>query len=166
MSVILVVDDEPLQRSILKTILSEEGYETYEASSGEEALKLVKSYNPDVVLSDLKMERMDGIELLDKLSREKTMPAVIIMTAFGTVMSAVDAMKKGAFDYLTKPLDKDVVVLTVKRALERMELIHNNLELRKALYENSELTGSSARLPRCGKSSILLKKYQQQRDRF
>jgi DNA-binding NtrC family response regulator len=141
MSVILVVDDEPLQRSILKTILSEEGYETYEASSGEEALKLVKSYNPDVVLSDLKMERMDGIELLDKLSREKTMPAVIIMTAFGTVMSAVDAMKKGAFDYLTKPLDKDVVVLTVKRALERMELIHNNLELRKALYEKFRIDG-------------------------
>ena len=141
MSVILVVDDEPLQRNILKTILSEEGYETYSASSGEEAIKLVKSYNPDIVLTDLKMEGMDGIELLNRLSRVKAMPAVIIMTAFGTVTSAVDAMKKGAFDYLTKPLDKDVVVLTVKRALERMELLKSNTELQQALYDKFRIDG-------------------------
>ncbi len=141
MNVILVVDDEPLQRNILKTILSEEGYETYAASSGEEALKLVKSYNPDVVLTDLKMDGMDGIGLLHKLSQGKTMPAVIIMTAFGTVSSAVDAMKKGAFDYLTKPLDKDVVVLTVRRALERMELLKKNIELQQALYNKFRIDG-------------------------
>ena len=95
MGAILVVDDEPLQRNILKTILSGEGYETYAASSAEEALKLAKSYSPDIVLTDLKMNGMDGIELLEQLSHEKVTPAVIIMTAFGTVTSAVDAMKKG-----------------------------------------------------------------------
>ena len=141
MGIILVVDDEPLQRSILKTILSEEGYETYAASSGEEALKMVRSYSPDVVLTDLKMSGMDGVELLNKLSQEKTAPTIIIMTAFGTVNSAVDAMKKGAFDYLTKPLDKDVVVLTVKRALERMDLIKKNRELQQALYDKFRIDG-------------------------
>ena len=141
MGAILVVDDEPLQRNILKTILSGEGYETYSASSAEEAIKLVKSFKPDVVLTDLKMDGMDGIDLLDKLKQGKTMPAVIIMTAFGSVSSAVDAMKKGAFDYLTKPLDKDVVVLTVKRAMEMMNLLKENLELQQALYDKFKIDG-------------------------
>lgn len=141
MGVILVVDDEPLQRNILKMILSDEGYETYAAASGEEALKLAKSYNPDVVLTDLKMDGMDGIELLNKLSRLKPAPTVIIMTAFGTVHSAVDAMKKGAFDYLTKPLDKDVVVLTVRRALERTALLKENHELQQALHDKFKIEG-------------------------
>ncbi len=141
MGAILIVDDEPLQRNILKTILTDEGYETYVASSAEEALKLAKSYSPDVILTDLKMNGMDGIELLDKLSIGKTPPAVIIMTAFGTVTSAVDAMKKGAFDYLTKPLDKDVVVLTVGRAMERMDLLKKNIELQQALYDKFEIDG-------------------------
>ena len=96
MAVILIVDDEPLQRDILKTILSDEGYETYSAASGEEALKLARTYEPDVVLSDLKMGKMDGIELLEKLKGLKQAPTVLIMTAFGTIDSAVDAMKKGS----------------------------------------------------------------------
>lgn len=147
MGTILVVDDEPLQRSILKTILSDEGHETYAAASGEEALKLAKSYNPDVVLTDLKMDGMDGIELLNKLSRLKPAPTVIIMTAFGTVHSAVDAMKKGAFDYLTKPLDKDVVVLTIRRALERTALLKENQELQQALHDKFKIEGIIGRSP-------------------
>ncbi len=141
MAVILVVDDEPLQRDILKTILSDEGYETYVASSGEEALKVAKSYNPDVVLTDLRMKGMDGIALLDRIKALKPEPAVVLMTAFGTVTTAVEAMKKGAFDYLTKPLEKDVVILTVKRAMERMELLKKTDELQKALYDKFSIDG-------------------------
>jgi two-component system response regulator AtoC len=141
MAVILIVDDEPLQRDILKTILSDEGYETYSAASGEDALKLARTYEPDVVLSDLKMGKMDGIELLEKLKGLKQVPTVLIMTAFGTIDSAVDAMKKGAFDYLTKPLDREVVLLAVRRALERKELMQRNLELRKALNDMFSIQG-------------------------
>ncbi len=141
MAVILIVDDEPLQREILKTILSDEGYETYTAASGEEALKLVRAYEPAVVLTDLKMGKMDGVELLEKLKTFKQVPTVIIMTAFGTIDSAVDAMKKGAFDYLTKPLDKEVVLLAIRRALERTELMQKNLELRKALNDMFSIQG-------------------------
>jgi len=141
MAVILVVDDEPLQRSILETILSEEGYETYTASSGEEALQLARSYNPDIVLTDLKMKGMDGIALLDRIKSLKPESTVVLMTAFGTVTTAVEAMKKGAFDYLTKPLDKDVVILTVKRALERTELLKKTDELQKALYDKFSIEG-------------------------
>lgn len=141
MAVILVVDDEPLQRNILKTILSEAGYETYMASSGEAALKTAHQYLPDVVLTDLKMEGMNGIELLNRLKTDSYEPAVIIMTAFGTVTTAVESMKKGAFDYLTKPLDKDVVLLTVERAVERMELFKRNRELQEALYGKFTIEG-------------------------
>lgn len=141
MAVILIVDDETLQREILTTILADEGYETYSASSGEEALKLVKAYEPDVVLTDLKMGKMDGIELLEKVKGLRQPPTVILMTAFGTVDSAVDAMKKGAFDYLTKPLDKEVVLLAIRRAIERRELLQRNLELRKALNDLFSIQG-------------------------
>lgn len=138
---ILVVDDEPLQRDILKTILEDNGYEIYTASSGEEALRLAKSMNPDVVLTDLKLEGISGVELLNQLNHDQLSSAVIIMTAFGTVSSAVEAMKKGAFDYLTKPLDKDVLILTVKRACERMELLKENKQLQQALYGKFRIEG-------------------------
>ncbi len=138
---ILVVDDEPLQREILKTILDDEGCETYVASSGEEALKIAKTFYPDVVLTDLKMEGMDGIGLLDEIQKEQIKPSIIIMTAHGTVSSAVEAMKKGAFDYLTKPLDKDVLLLTVRRAFERMELLRENRQLHQALYDRFRIEG-------------------------
>ncbi|MDO9289083.1 MAG: sigma-54 dependent transcriptional regulator [Thermodesulfovibrionales bacterium] len=138
---ILVVDDEPLQRGIIKTILEDSGYETYIASSGEEAVRLAKTFNPDVILTDLKLGEMDGVELLGEVQREHLAPAVIIMTAYGTVSSAVEAMKKGALDYLTKPLDKDVLLITVKRALERTELLKENRQLQKALFDKFKIEG-------------------------
>ncbi len=141
MAVILVVDDEPLQRDILKTILTDAGYETLTAASGEEALRLTRTYSPDVVLTDLRMKGMDGIELLERLMARGESPTVLIMTAFGTIDSAVEAMKKGAFDYMTKPLDKDVVIMTVRRALERSELLRKNLELQQALMDKFKIEG-------------------------
>jgi len=141
MSVILVVDDEQLQRDILNTILSEEGYEVYTAASGEEATKLANKYSPDVILSDLKMEGMDGIGLLDSVSEDFPVTSVIIMTAYGTISSAVESIKKGAFDYLTKPLNKDSLIMTVKRAVERSELLKENLRLQKTLYDKFRIEG-------------------------
>ena len=138
---ILVVDDEPLQRDILKTILEDSGYETHTASSGEEAVKIAKTFSPDIILTDLKLGEMNGVELLSEAQKEQIAPAVIIMTAYGTVSSAVEAMKKGAFDYMTKPLDKDVLLITIERACERMELLKENKQLQQALYDKFRIEG-------------------------
>jgi DNA-binding NtrC family response regulator len=140
-AVVLVVDDEPLQRDILKTILDDEGYETYTASSAQEGLRIVKEFKPDVVLTDLKMEGMDGIEFIESIPKESFEPSMIIMTAYGTISSAVEAIKIGAFDYLTKPLDKDTLLLTVRRAVERSALLRENLQLQKALYDRFRIEG-------------------------
>jgi DNA-binding NtrC family response regulator len=140
-AVILVIDDEPLQRDILKTILDDEGYETHIASSGEEGAKILKDISPDVVLTDLKMEGMDGIEFIESLPEESFKPPVIVMTAYGTISSAVEAIKKGAFDYLSKPLEKDVLSITVKRAVEKAELLKENLQLHKALFDRFKIEG-------------------------
>ena len=141
MAVILVVDDEPLQRDILKTILDDEGYETHTAASGEEALKTIGKFHPDVILTDLKMEGMGGIELLAAARAENSSLTFIVMTAHGTVGSAVEAMKKGAFDYLQKPLEKDNLLVTVKRAREHAELLKENLQLKKELYDRFRMEG-------------------------
>lgn len=141
MAVIAVIDDEHRQRDILKTILEDEGYEVHTESSAEEGLKLVRQLNPDVVITDLKMGGMSGMQLLDALPDDSIKPAVIIMTAYGTISVAVEAIKKGAFDFLTKPLEKDVIVLTVKKAVERMHLVKENIRLQDALFEKFKMDG-------------------------
>jgi len=156
--VILVVDDEPLQRQIMKTILDGEGYETYTASGGREALTLVRKLPPDVVLTDLKMEGMDGIELLEALPEMPVPPAVIIITAHGTIASAVDALKRGAFDYLTKPLDKDKILFTVRKACERVDILKENARLRQALFERFRMEGIVGRSPRMKEVVDVLKR--------
>jgi DNA-binding NtrC family response regulator len=158
MPVVLVVDDEPLQREILKTILDGEGYETYTASSGEEALKIAKKFQADVILTDLRMEGMDGIELIDSVPKEAFEPSMIIMTAHGTISSAVEAMKKGAFDYLTKPLDKDSLILTVRRAAERAELLKENLQLHRELYDRFRIEGIIGKSPKMLEAIGIMKK--------
>ena len=158
MAVILVVDDEPLQRDILKTILDDEGYETYTASSGEEGLLVSKKIKPDVILSDLKMENMDGIQLIESLPEEPFKPPAIVMTAYGTISSAVEAIKKGAFDYLSKPLDKDVLLITVKRAVERVELLKENLHLQKTLFDRFKIEGIIGHSPKMVESVEVMKK--------
>ncbi|GAB4539455.1 MAG: sigma-54 dependent transcriptional regulator [Thermodesulfovibrionia bacterium] len=141
MAVILVVDDEPLQRDILKTILDSEGFETYTASSGREALDITKRLHPDVVLTDLRMDGMDGIELLEAIPKEPFEPSIIIITAHGTISSAVTAVKKGAFDYLTKPLDKDSLLLTVRRGVERANLLKEKIYLQNELFGRFKIEG-------------------------
>ncbi|NOX19919.1 MAG: sigma-54-dependent Fis family transcriptional regulator [Nitrospirae bacterium] len=142
MASILIVDDEPLQRGILKTILQEEGYEVFEAGSVDEALELYRKYQPDIVLSDLKMPEKSGIDLLDSLRQGfEYPPTVILMTAYGTISSAVEAIKKGAFDYLTKPLEKETLLIKIRQAMERAGLLKENLNLQKALYKEFNIEG-------------------------
>ena len=117
---ILVVDDEKSQREILEMILSGEGYDVTTASSGEAAMKFVADRHFDLVLTDLKMTGMSGLELLKELTDFDKSIIVILLTAHGTVDSAVDALRLGAFDYLQKPYDAEKLLDTVSRALNKL----------------------------------------------
>ncbi|MBV9216429.1 MAG: sigma-54-dependent Fis family transcriptional regulator [Acidobacteria bacterium] len=117
---ILVVDDEKNQREILETILSGEGYDVTTASSGEAAMKFVADRHFDLVLTDLKMTGMSGLELLKQLTDFDKSIIVILLTAHGTIDSAVDALRLGAFEYLQKPYDSEKLLETVSRALKKL----------------------------------------------
>lgn len=117
---ILVVDDEKNQREILETILSGEGYDVTTASSGEAAMKFVESRRFDLVLTDLKMTGMSGLDLLKELTNFDKSIIVILLTAHGSVDSAVDALRLGAFDYLQKPYDSEKLLETVSRSLQKL----------------------------------------------
>ena len=117
---ILVVDDEKNQREILETILSGEGYDVTTASSGEAAMKFVADRHFDLVLTDLKMTGMSGLDLLKQLTDFDKSIIVILLTAHGTIDSAVDALRLGAFEYLQKPYDREKLLETVSRALKKL----------------------------------------------
>ena len=120
---ILVVDDEKNQREILETILSGEGYDVTTASSGEAAMKFVEARRFDLVLTDLKMTGMSGLDLLKELTNYDKSIIVILLTAHGSVDSAVDALRLGAFDYLQKPYDRVKLLDTVSRALNKLNTL-------------------------------------------
>ncbi len=120
---ILVVDDEKSQREILELILAEEGYDVTTAASGEAALKFAKDRRFDLALTDLKMTGMDGIELLQQLLAYDSSIIVILLTAHGSIESAKEALRRGAFDYLEKPYDKSALLETINRALDRLDAI-------------------------------------------
>ncbi|MGH9898835.1 MAG: sigma-54-dependent transcriptional regulator, partial [Pyrinomonadaceae bacterium] len=120
---ILVVDDEKAQREILELILSKEGYDVTTASSGEAALKLAKEKRFDLALSDLKMTGMDGLELLQQLLAYDSSIIVILLTAHGSIDSAKEALRSGAFDYLLKPYDRDALLEVVGRALIKLDAV-------------------------------------------
>jgi two-component system NtrC family response regulator len=129
---ILVVDDDSSLRSIMKMQLEEAGYQVSLASDGAEAYDLLREIRPQLVITDLKMPT-SGLELLRLVSAEEVPPTLIIITAFGTVETAVQAMKMGAYDYVTKPLDFEALVLVVHRAMERQSLLEEVRHLRSAL---------------------------------
>ena len=141
MTTILIIDDEPLQRDILTIILSEEGYLVYSASNLEEAEKIINEFHPEIILTDLKLGNQNGIDILNNLPQEPVSSLVIVITAFGTISSAVEAIKKGAFDYLTKPIDREILLLTIKKAEERINLMKENLRLKKELYGKFKIEG-------------------------
>jgi DNA-binding NtrC family response regulator len=124
---ILVVDDEKAQREILELILSEEGYDVTTAASGEAALKFAKERRFDLALTDLKMTGMDGIELLQHLLAFDSSIIVILLTAHGSIESAKEALRRGAFDYLEKPYDKAALLETINRALDRLDAIDSEI---------------------------------------
>jgi len=138
---ILVVDDEAAQREILRTILVAEGYQVEAVKSAGEALEKGGRKRFDLVLTDLRMPGADGLSLVRELSREDPPTLVIIMTGFGSLDSAEQAMKQGAFDYLTKPLERDNLLRIVGRAFDRIALIQENRLLRQQLEERYRIEG-------------------------
>jgi DNA-binding NtrC family response regulator len=149
MSRILIVDDEKQIRRILSVLLAERGHEVREAESGEEALALAPEFQPNVVLLDLSLPGTDGMEVLRTLLARAPQTDCIMMTAYGTIRSAVEAMHLGAFDYLAKPFDNDELLLVVDRAL-RMRRINAELDdLRtelEACYGFNEIIGISPQM--------------------
>src|ERR1043165_6933846 len=124
---ILVVDDEKSQREILEMILSGEGYDVTTAASGEAALRIARERRFDLALTDLKMTGMDGIELLSKLLAFDSSIIVILLTAHGSIDSAKEALRRGAFDYLEKPFERDALLETIRRALSRLDALDQEI---------------------------------------
>jgi DNA-binding NtrC family response regulator len=143
---ILVIDDERSQREILSDILVDAGYEVQTAASAEEGLEHIFNNDFLLVLTDLKMPGKDGIEVLKETLKFNSDIQVILMTAFGTIPSAVNAIKSGAYDYLTKPFEKDELLRVIERAAEKVHLMLENRELRDQLstqYSYHNLLGKS-----------------------
>jgi DNA-binding NtrC family response regulator len=130
---ILVVDDEELNRDLLQQILEREGYQVAIAANGQEALALLRQEMFHVVLTDLKMPGMTGVEVIRELKMLAPSTMGIIHTAYGSVETAVEAMKAGAYDYVTKPVRRDELLVVIQRALEFQRLHHENVSLRKQL---------------------------------
>jgi len=135
MDKILVVDDERDIRRALEFVLTREGYEVETASNGIEAIEKIKNENISLVLTDLRMEGMDGFDVLKKTLEIDASCPVILMTAYGSIESAVDAMKRGAIDYIVKPFIHEELKLTIKRALELSRLSLENKRLRQQLSQ-------------------------------
>lgn len=149
MSKVLIVDDEQQIRSILALMLRERGFEVAEAESGDEALRITDSIQPDIVLLDINLPGTNGLETLRQLLAKNNKLTVIMMTAYATIRSAVEAIREGAFDYLTKPFDNDELLLTIDRALALHRLSNEVEELRAELstrYGFNEIVGISPRL--------------------
>ena len=119
---ILVVDDEKSMREILEIFLKNEGYHVSVAMNGESAVEALKSDIFDLIISDMKMPKMGGLELLKNVKESSPDTIFVVMTAFGTTESAVEAMKLGAYDYIQKPFQMDEIRLIVKNALEKKKL--------------------------------------------
>jgi two-component system response regulator PilR (NtrC family) len=138
MATILIVDDEKKMRHLLSIMLQRQGHQIEEAGDGVEALEMLKTQTYDMVITDIKMPRMDGIALLNKLKEVGIDCPVVFITAFATVDSAVDAMRRGAADYITKPFDGDRIVLTVERTLNLSRVLVENRHLKNELGRLAE----------------------------
>ncbi|RLD14597.1 sigma-54-dependent Fis family transcriptional regulator [candidate division KSB1 bacterium] len=146
---ILVVDDERSIRDSLKMVLQEEGYPAQSACDGKEALHLLHQENFDILITDLKMPEMDGLELTKQCLQAYPKIAVIIITAYGSLDSAIKALRLGAHDYILKPFDFDDVLLKVQRIIQQKELILENKVLRREIhtrYDFSNIVGQSPQM--------------------
>lgn len=130
---VLVIDDEPAHRLMVRVVLGDAGFRVLEADNGATGLNILRIKSVDVVLLDMRMPGMSGLEVLQRLREGGTFPPVIMLTAFGNVGSAVEAMKTGAFDYLSKPADNDELLAVVQKAAEHASLRRENRELKKQI---------------------------------
>ncbi|MDP2207527.1 MAG: sigma-54 dependent transcriptional regulator [Bacteroidota bacterium] len=137
---ILAVDDEANQRKILAGYLKKKGYNVIEANSAEQGIELANKNLVDLILTDFKMPGKTGVDLLKEVRAKNPEAAIVIMTAFGTIESAVEAMRAGAYDYITKPIDFDELELLIQRLGERQQLISENILLKEQLAEKYKFT--------------------------
>jgi two-component system, NtrC family, nitrogen regulation response regulator NtrX len=143
MTKVLVIDDEKAIRRSIKEILEFEKYEVDEAEDGIQGLSMAQKNNYDIILSDIKMPKLDGLELQNKLNENNVSSALIIMSGHGTIDTAVDAVKKGAFDFLAKPIDLNRLLVTVRNALDKNTLVSETKQLRKKINKAYDIIGES-----------------------
>jgi two-component system, NtrC family, nitrogen regulation response regulator NtrX len=141
---ILVIDDEKAIRSTLSEILGFEGFTVEEAADGAEGVKKIRENNYDCILCDIKMPKMDGIEVLEVVREYKPDTPFILISGHGNIETAVDAVKKGAFDYISKPPDLNRLLITIRNAMERKSLVTEAKQLRKRISKGLTMIGDSA----------------------
>src|SRR6195952_4292272 len=144
MSNILIIDDEKAIRKTLSEILSYEGYKIDEAGDGEEGLKKVKEKEYDVILCDIKMPKIDGIEFLEKTKETNPDIPIIMISGHGTIETAVEAVKKGAYDYISKPPDLNRLLITIRNAMDKTSLVTETKVLKRKVARVQEMIGESA----------------------
>lgn len=143
MPTILIIDDERAIRNVLKDILSNEGFKVEEAADGEEGLKKFQAGTFDVILCDIKMPKLDGIEFLQKVMESGSDTPVIIISGHGNIETAVDAVKKGAFDYISKPPDLNRLLITIRNAMDKTTLVQETKVLKRKVSKVQEIIGES-----------------------
>jgi two-component system response regulator PilR (NtrC family) len=168
MRTILVVDDERSMREFLSIMLEKEGYKVVTADNGNDALKFIRNNNSDLIITDIKMPKVSGIEILRESMTLHPHTPVIMITAFASTEVAVGAMKLGAYDYITKPFKVDEIKVIIKNAIERKSLLDENISLREELkgrYQFSNIIGKSDKMQKVyeliqkvanGKSTVLI----------
>jgi len=145
---VLVVDDEENIRMVLRTLLRKHGYEVEVADSGESAMAQIDSFGPDVVLTDVRMPKMGGLDLLALLKAKQYAATVIVMSAYGNMDLAIEAMKAGAYDYVSKPFKPDEIVLALRKAEEREALRRENRALKEQIQKEAQFESILAKSPR------------------
>jgi two-component system, NtrC family, nitrogen regulation response regulator NtrX len=143
MAKILVIDDEKAIRRSIKEILEFEKHTIDEAEDGQNGLDLALKNNYDIILSDIKMPKLDGTELLQKLVEHGIASSIIMMSGHGTIETAVDAVKKGAYDYLAKPIDLNRLLVSIRNALEKVDLVTETKVLKKKITKSVDMIGNS-----------------------
>src|ERR1700759_5648261 len=143
MSNILIIDDEKAIRKTLREILSYEGYKIDEAGDGEEGIRKFRDKEYDVILCDIKMPKMDGIEFLDKAKEMNPDIPIIMISGHGTIETAVEAVKKGAYDYISKPPDLNRLLITIRNAMDKTSLVTETKVLKRKVARVQEMIGES-----------------------
>ncbi|MDR0766480.1 MAG: sigma-54 dependent transcriptional regulator [Odoribacteraceae bacterium] len=145
---ILVIDDEKSIRSSMKDILEYEGHEVVVAANGDEGLALVKSQHPDIIFCDIKMPGTEGIEVLERVKELSPATPVIMISGHGTIETAIDAIRKGAYDFMEKPFDLNRLLIAVRNATDKQRLLEETRVLRDKVNKRHEMIGNSPALQR------------------